>query len=110
MSGAPNARTSPAVGKTRPSSILSSVDLPEPLAPTTATCWPGSIVRSIPESAAPPERYAWPTARRTKSGVVTGPTIRSAASASAHSATLAASHSQSPEPMRSRRSDGIAPV
>ena len=37
-------------------------------------------------------------------------TIRSAASATAHSATLAVSHSQSPGPIRSRRSDGIAPV
>ena len=39
-----------------------------------------------------------------------GPAIRSAASATAHSATLAVSHSQSPGPTRSRRSDGIAPV
>ena len=38
------------------------------------------------------------------------PAVLSAASATAHSATLAASHSQSPGPTRSRRSDGIAPV
>ena len=110
MSGAPKARSSPSVGKTRPSSILSSVDLPEPLAPTTATCWPDSTVRSIPDERRP--AGAVRVADRAQDEVRRrhGLTIRSAASATAHSATLAVSHSQSPGPIRSRRSDGIAPV
>ena len=41
-------------------------------------------------------RYSWQTPRRTKSGVVGHAVILSAASASAHSATLAASQAQSP--------------
>ena len=41
MSGAPKARTSPPVGVASPASTLSSVDLPDPLAPSNATRSPG---------------------------------------------------------------------
>ena len=44
-------RTRPAVGASIPESTASSVDLPEPLAPTTATISPSSTSRSSPWSA-----------------------------------------------------------
>src|SRR5262245_6282454 len=44
---APSSSTVPAVGVSRPARIASSVDLPEPEAPTTATASPGVTARSI---------------------------------------------------------------
>src|SRR5687768_6954014 len=57
VSAAPSSVTSPLLGVSRPARIASSVDLPEPLAPTTATASPRvtsrSISRKITRSLAP---------------------------------------------------------
>ena len=49
--GAPRNRTSPAVARSSPSRIRTSVDLPDPDSPTMPTLPPGSIARSTPRSA-----------------------------------------------------------
>ncbi len=48
----PSTSTEPDVGATRPAIVLSKVDLPHPLSPTTATNEPGSMSRSTSRSAA----------------------------------------------------------
>ena len=48
---APNARYVPGVGKTSPSSTFSSVDLPQPFAPSSATFSPGATSNETPSSA-----------------------------------------------------------
>src|ERR1700755_1413153 len=50
-SGSPARDTSPSVGVSRPAMMLSSVDLPQPDGPITATNSPGVIVKSTPRSA-----------------------------------------------------------
>ena len=52
--GRPATRTSPAVGRTRPPMILSSVVFPQPLGPSRLLSWPGGIRRSTPRSASTP--------------------------------------------------------
>ena len=47
----PSTATVPEVGRSRPPSIWSRVDLPEPLVPTMATNSPSSTVRSTPSRA-----------------------------------------------------------
>src|SRR3569623_1097807 len=49
-SSVPSKNTWPAVGRSRPASRPSRVDLPAPEAPTTATASPGKMLRSIPAS------------------------------------------------------------
>ena len=96
VSAWPNAVIVPAVGNTRPSSILSSVDLPEPFAPAMATCWPASIVRSMPASAATARAVLVPDAgehvlgRRGHRGITT---LSSAEKNGARERRDAASHS-----------------
>jgi hypothetical protein len=49
-------KTEPASGSTSPAAILSSVDLPEPLRPTSDTRSPGETVSSaLVRSGAPPK-------------------------------------------------------
>ena len=50
-SSLPSTVTVPEVGRSRPPSIWSRVDLPEPEVPTTATNSPFSTVRSTPSRA-----------------------------------------------------------
>ena len=50
-SDSPARRSSPSVGVSRPATRLSSVDLPQPDGPITATNSPGVIVKSTPRSA-----------------------------------------------------------
>ena len=47
----PGTSTDPDVGRTIPASSLSSVDLPEPLAPTTPSVSPAAMSNDTPESA-----------------------------------------------------------
>ena len=47
----PSTETMPLVGRSRPPSMCSSVDLPEPEVPTTATNSPCSTLRSTPSRA-----------------------------------------------------------
>ena len=47
----PSTATAPRVGRRTPESVLSSVDLPEPFLPMSASTSPGMIVRSTPSSA-----------------------------------------------------------
>ena len=47
----PSTKTLPEVGRSRPPSICSRVDFPEPEVPTMATNSPCSIVRSTPSRA-----------------------------------------------------------
>src|SRR3569832_2007095 len=49
-SSVPSKNTWPVVGRSRPASRPSRVDLPAPEAPTTATASPGKMLRSIPAS------------------------------------------------------------
>jgi hypothetical protein len=47
LSGSPNTLTLPEEGCSRPAPTLSSVDLPQPVGPTTETNSPGAIDRSV---------------------------------------------------------------
>src|SRR6516162_4419735 len=47
----PSTRTRPAVGESRPATMLSSVDLPQPLGPTTATNAPAGTVNDTSRNA-----------------------------------------------------------
>ncbi len=49
----PPARTRPSLGRTKPRSTFSSVDLPAPLGPTSATVSPGSTVNDTSDTASP---------------------------------------------------------
>ncbi len=51
LSSSPKAEMRPALGKISPSSIFSSVDLPEPLAPSSASRSPGRTEKLTPDSA-----------------------------------------------------------
>ena len=58
--GAPPSVMLPSWASSRPRISRSSVDLPQPLAPTTATNWPAGMRRSMPDStcSAPPSACA----------------------------------------------------
>jgi hypothetical protein len=49
--GRPPTRTAPALGRSRPATIVSVVDLPHPVGPTTAQNFPGPITRSTSRNA-----------------------------------------------------------
>ena len=87
-------RMLPWVGPTMPSRSLSSVDLPLPLAPSSATRSPGQIVRVTPSRATCRPAYVYPTSRRSNSGSPgpTGRLGRSRDRTSAHGRTLPDQH------------------
>ncbi len=49
--GAPQTSTLPALARTSPQAIFTSVDLPAPFGPSSPTSCPSSTSRSTPESA-----------------------------------------------------------
>ena len=49
--GAPHTRTLPPDGRTNPQALLTSVDLPAPLGPSSPTSSPSATTRSTPRSA-----------------------------------------------------------
>ena len=50
LNACPSMRISPLSGSTKPTMMLNSVDLPQPLGPTMLTNWPGSTVKLISSS------------------------------------------------------------
>jgi len=54
VTGVPPTSTVPAVGRSKPARMRSSVLLPQPLAPTTATNSPEAMLRSTSAIAATP--------------------------------------------------------
>lgn len=70
--------TLPSVGRSRPAAIRSSVDLPHPDGPTTATKSPSAMSRSTPSRAQVPE----PNCLVTPDAEMTTPLVRCRASAS----------------------------
>jgi hypothetical protein len=56
LTDAPRSRTLPDVGRSRPAMIFSSVLLPAPLGPTTATISPSSIPNVTPPTAGRPPK------------------------------------------------------
>src|ERR1700722_10176262 len=70
LTALPSTLTSPSSGVSTPAKLLSSVDLPAPLCPTSATTRPGLIVRCTSDKAcvAP---YHFETPLATKPGALT---------------------------------------
>jgi hypothetical protein len=77
-SGNPSTETSPLVGSSRLPAIVSSVLLPDPLGPMTATSSPPSTDRSIARSASTslgPEPYLFHTLRSSTAAVISTPPL-----------------------------------
>jgi hypothetical protein len=73
--GAPATSAVPALGRTRPQAIFTSVDLPAPFGPSRPTSSPSATSRSTPPSAVTaPYRFARPCARN----AATWPSLRRA--------------------------------
>src|SRR5207237_7104484 len=66
--GAPSSSIAPDVGRKRPAMHLSSVDLPAPFAPTSATISPGATESVTPRSTGTPPYPAYRSRTRIPSG------------------------------------------
>ena len=68
-SGVPNSSIRPLFGWLSPTTVLTSVDLPEPLAPSSATVWPPGTSRSTPcRICRPPSETVTPCPATTGAG------------------------------------------
>ena len=67
---APSSRMLPRVGRSSPTITFSSVLLPAPFGPTTATMSPSSIPNVTPSTAgSPPKRFVMPSTSRSRLGL-----------------------------------------